>query len=53
MRKKFREDILSVTIDKLAYVTKKYLTCEPSRSVLTSKKNKKTIENLHFKPKYI
>ena len=53
MRKKFREDILSVTIDKLAYVTKKYLTCEPSRSVLTSKKNKKIIENLHFKPKYI
>ena len=53
MRKKFREDILSVTIDKLSYVTKKYLTCEPSRSVLTSKKNKKTIENLNFKPKYI
>ena len=38
MRKKFRENILSVNIDKLVYVSEKYLTDKPSRAVLTSKK---------------
>ena len=39
MRKKFRENILSVNIDKLVYVSEKYLTDKPSRAVLTSKKS--------------
>ena len=53
MRKKFRENILSVTIDKLVYVSEKYLTDKPSRAVLTSKKNKNIIDKLKFKTKYI
>ena len=53
MRKKFRENILSVNIDKLVYVSEKYLTGKPSRSVLTSKKNKNIIDKLKFKIKYI
>ena len=53
MRKKFRENILSVNIDKLVYVSEKYLTDKPSRAVLTSKKNKNIIDKLKFKTKYI
>ena len=53
MRKKFRENILSVNIDKLVYVSEKYLTVKPSRAVLTSKKNKNIIDKLKFKTKYI
>ena len=53
MRKKFRENILSVNIDKLVYVSEKYLTGKPSRAVLTSKKNKNIIDKLKFKQNFL
>ena len=53
MRKRFRENVLSTTIDKLVSVSEKYLTVKPCRSILTSKKYKNTIDKLNFKTKYI
>ena len=53
MRKRFRENVLSTTIDKLVSVSKKYLTVKPCRSILTSKKYKNTIDKLNFKTKFI
>ena len=54
MRKKFRENILSVNIDKLVYVSEKYLTDKPSRgSFNKQEKIKNIIDKLKFKTKYI
>ena len=49
MRKKFREKILTTSIDKLINVTEKYLMGSPSRSVLSSKKFEKQLSSLGFK----
>ena len=48
MRKKFREKVLSTTIDNLVDVTEKYLTGKPNRSIVSSKKFEKQLESMHF-----
>ena len=48
MRKKFRERVLSTTIENLVDVTEKYLNVEPNMSIVSSKIFEKQLESMHF-----